>query len=470
MRRTLAWLGVFVVAASALIFAAVDEGIPETNADRAYALANDFACPVCQGQSVAESDAPTARNIRREIQVWVDEGRSDQYIRDQLVLIWGEDIHYTPAGSGITSLVWILPVVGGVAAAAGLTVAVRRWQVAGSETVRDETSPDSEPSRRTSSPGERSRGRIAVWTGGIAVLALVAGILVAQFSGTRRAGESVSGDIRTTTREMLFEAGVLSGEGDVEGAIEIYDEVLELQPTNTEALSYKAWMLRLTGEIEAAAELIDEALVIDPEYADARVFAAAIAMDLDDVDAAVAHLEVFDQLDAPPAMDQLVGALGLRSQIELAQYAEIRDLVAATLSAEDPPTFAESGFTVDDLLGTAELMAFDGQVLEAIQLVGQVVAEVDDDPDLLAGYAWLLARSATPDQPETAELARDRLDEALAIDPAHPESLVYRAFVHALLGNLAAGAADLAAFDALTEPPADLLDLIAAFDLRAQLS
>jgi len=123
----MSWAGVVVVALSMLVFATVDEGVPATNADRAYALARDFACPVCQGQSVAESDVPVARSIRREIRVWVDEGRSDEFVRAQLVANFGEDIDYTPSASGVTSLVWILPVVAGAVAAGGLVLVFRRW-------------------------------------------------------------------------------------------------------------------------------------------------------------------------------------------------------------------------------------------------------------------------------------------------------------------------------------------------------
>jgi len=121
------WVGAFVVGASALLFGAIDEGTPRTNADRAYALAQDFACPVCQGQSVAESDVPVARNIRREIRLWVDEGRTDDYIRDQLVADFGQDIDYNPPASGISALVWILPVAAVIGGVAGLAVVFRRW-------------------------------------------------------------------------------------------------------------------------------------------------------------------------------------------------------------------------------------------------------------------------------------------------------------------------------------------------------
>ena len=127
-RRLLSWLLIVVVGLTTLVFAAVDEGAPVTNADRAYELAKDFACPVCQGQSVAESDVCVARNIRREIRIWVDEGQSDEFIRDQLVDTFGEDVDYTPSSEGVTALVWILPVVAGAVAVGGLVIVFRRWQ------------------------------------------------------------------------------------------------------------------------------------------------------------------------------------------------------------------------------------------------------------------------------------------------------------------------------------------------------
>lgn len=137
-RHLLAWLTIAVVGVSTLVFAAVDQGAPTTNADRAYELAKDFACPVCQGQSIAESDVVVARNIRREIRVWVDEGRSDDFIRDQLVANFGEDIDYTPPSDGITALVWILPVVAGAVAGGGLVLAFRKWRLENDLEATDE--------------------------------------------------------------------------------------------------------------------------------------------------------------------------------------------------------------------------------------------------------------------------------------------------------------------------------------------
>ena len=127
-RRSFLWLAAFAVAFGALVFGSIDEGEPRTNSDRAYALANRYACPVCNGQSVAESDVPIARTIRAEIRTRVDAGETDEQITDYLVRTNGDDIDLNPSASGITGLVWMLPVIAVTAAVAALAMAFRRWQ------------------------------------------------------------------------------------------------------------------------------------------------------------------------------------------------------------------------------------------------------------------------------------------------------------------------------------------------------
>ena len=124
-RRAWSWAAAAAVAAAAFLYGVVAESPPKTNADRAHELAQNFACPVCAGQSVAESDVSVAREIRRQIAVWVDEGRSDIYIRDQVVAVYGDETDYNPPASGLPSLVWILPLVGGGGIGAVLVTTLR---------------------------------------------------------------------------------------------------------------------------------------------------------------------------------------------------------------------------------------------------------------------------------------------------------------------------------------------------------
>ena len=117
----------------------------------------------------------------------------------------------------------------------------------------------------------------------------------------------------------------------------------------------------------------------------------------------------------------------------------------------------------------AEALAAQGEPFTGIQLGEWMLESVPEDPDALAGQGWLLARSATPDALAPAEIGLTFLDRALDVEPAHPEALVYRAFVHNFLGDPVSAAADLAAFDDLDTRPADLRGLILAFGLRESI-
>ncbi|MYE65194.1 MAG: tetratricopeptide repeat protein [Acidimicrobiaceae bacterium] len=287
-RRAASWTAAILVAAAAFMYGAVAERPPSTNADRVRALAEDFACPVCAGQSVAESDVPVAREIRRQIAVWVDEGRSDAYIRDQLVAAYDADIDYNPSGSGVTSLVWILPLFAGGGIAAVVVVMLR---------------PGRAPARDSGAlpvAGRRRRWRnAATWTVAIVVVAGAAGLLVARSSGSRTAEGSITGEIRSTAREKIFEAQQRLSDGDMAGAIAAYDEALEIQPSNVEALTYRGWLTSRQGDLAGAAPYLDDAVAVDPAYPDARLFRAIVALEEGEGASAAQDFAVLDSLDPP---------------------------------------------------------------------------------------------------------------------------------------------------------------------------
>ena len=126
--RRAAWLAVAAVAVVAAVVAATASRPPATESERAYELKQNTLCPVCDGQSVLESNAPAAAAMRRQIDFWVDEGRSDTQIRADLAAVYGDDVNALPPGEGVGILVWALPVAAFAAAAAGLWAATRRWK------------------------------------------------------------------------------------------------------------------------------------------------------------------------------------------------------------------------------------------------------------------------------------------------------------------------------------------------------
>lgn len=172
---------------------------------------------------------------------------------------------------------------------------------------------------RSPSRARRRRpvGRRAVTLFGVLAFAGLAGLLVAQASGRRDAGELGSGDIRQSVTEKLNEARQLFSEGDAEAAIALYDEVLVDQPTNAEALTYKGWALyTLVGDQEAALSALLDAATAQPDYPDVHAFLAVVFFRSGLVEQADRELDRLDALDPPPDIRQLTETL--RAQIDAA--------------------------------------------------------------------------------------------------------------------------------------------------------
>jgi cytochrome c-type biogenesis protein CcmH len=120
------WLPMLVVLAIALVVGSLGSRGAVTDDDRSLAIARTVQCPVCQGETVAESNAAAAQNIRVRIDELVRSGQSDEQIRAYLDSQFPGSV-LTPPSSGIAGLVWVVPVVALVLALAGLAVAFRRW-------------------------------------------------------------------------------------------------------------------------------------------------------------------------------------------------------------------------------------------------------------------------------------------------------------------------------------------------------
>ncbi|WP_419846735.1 cytochrome c-type biogenesis protein [Candidatus Poriferisocius sp.] len=124
----LSWLLVAVAVATMLAFGVVDGRDDRTNAERAHDIGATIACPQCVGQSVAESDVAIAREIRAEIGRLVVAGHSDDHIRARFAEQYGDWVILTPSTSGVSGLVWIIPVVGLVVGVGLLGVTLSRWR------------------------------------------------------------------------------------------------------------------------------------------------------------------------------------------------------------------------------------------------------------------------------------------------------------------------------------------------------
>ena len=121
------WLGLAAIVVIAVIVVAVRSAPSNAPAARAARLESQLACPVCTGESVADSNSSTSRAIRADIRRRIRAGQSDTKIRDAYVAIYGDHILLTPSNGGLGVIAWGLPVVALILGGAGIVLAVRRW-------------------------------------------------------------------------------------------------------------------------------------------------------------------------------------------------------------------------------------------------------------------------------------------------------------------------------------------------------
>ncbi|MDO5623659.1 MAG: cytochrome c-type biogenesis protein CcmH [Pseudomonadota bacterium] len=100
-------------------------------ADRMHTLTQDLRCLVCQNESLADSHAPLAMDLKREIRTLMEQGQSDAQIRDFLLARYGDFVNYQPPLRASTLLLWVGPLL--LLGAGGFIV----WR-----TVRQRAAPD----------------------------------------------------------------------------------------------------------------------------------------------------------------------------------------------------------------------------------------------------------------------------------------------------------------------------------------
>jgi tetratricopeptide (TPR) repeat protein len=306
--------------------------------------------------------------------------------------------------------------------------------------------------------------RRLAWVAVVGLFALVAGVLMARASGSRRGGDTATGDIPLATRQLLVDAQSAAVGNDYTKAIELYTKVLDIQPSNVEALTYRGWSKVRNGDLDGAKTDLEAAVDQDKTYPDARVFRAVIAVENQQFDAAAQDLAAFDALDPPDLMKQIVTAQRLRERILAGQ-------VSAKLLVVNPPSLAASGFTATQVRSAAEETAEEARLTDALKLFEIVLAADPRDARAHTYKGWALARAGVDaKQQQLIDAAMTSFDRALQVDPKYPDAHVFRAFTLFYGLNRAADAkAELATFDALADRPADLVKLIDDNGLRAAI-
>jgi cytochrome c-type biogenesis protein CcmH len=280
VRNRIAWIITAALAVFVLVYTLT---APDPEEDRARALGSLIRCPVCQGESIADSPSQTARDMMDLVQQRIDQGLSDEQILDELLASYSGALLLDPPLGGATLWVWLAPIG---ALAVGLVLVARRVRPA------PEVSPRSGGGRSATTRPVRSKRRIAV--GALVLLLAGAGALVAvgQFRQTRANDDLLSGiaggevdpdSISNETLEAVIAANLdnpdIDGmrlalanryfeERNYQKAFPHYQEVLDGNPTTiqaAEAYTRLGWMVYDgNGEVDLGLSLIDNALEIAP--------------------------------------------------------------------------------------------------------------------------------------------------------------------------------------------------------------
>jgi len=284
-RNTLT-VSLIVVMAAVLVTLVVTSPMRE---DRVQSIGDRIKCPVCQGESIANSPSQMARDMMALVEERVADGQSDEAIIDELLFSYSGAVLLDPPARGPTLILWIAP-LGGLVIGVGVILWWRRH-------------PPGLGSPEDPAP-QRSRARklapLLALAGAFAVIVVVAGFFLQDREGpatgvANLAGEDLD-DVSNETMEAVIAANSDHPQvdgmrlalaeryyeaGDFRSAFPHYLAVAgSSNAAETEAvtalirLGWMAW--EGNGEVATALNLFDEALAIDAESDTARYLKAQV--------------------------------------------------------------------------------------------------------------------------------------------------------------------------------------------------
>ena len=116
-----------------------DEMLPDPALEtRARALSKELRCMVCQNQSIDDSDAPLARDLRLLVREHLRAGETDRQVLDFLIARYGEFVLLRPRFSPHTALLWLTPLGVLVIGALGIAMSARRQRSSEGNLTADE--------------------------------------------------------------------------------------------------------------------------------------------------------------------------------------------------------------------------------------------------------------------------------------------------------------------------------------------
>jgi cytochrome c-type biogenesis protein CcmH len=129
LRSSVFGLVAVLVVATAAVAVEPDEHLADARQEaRARNLSSELRCLVCQNQSIDDSNAPLARDLRLLVREQIVAGKTDTEVMSFIVARYGEFVLLRPRFSAYTALLWLAPLLLLAAAAWSITRQVRQPQ------------------------------------------------------------------------------------------------------------------------------------------------------------------------------------------------------------------------------------------------------------------------------------------------------------------------------------------------------
>jgi cytochrome c-type biogenesis protein CcmH len=129
VKRWPGWLALVFVIAGFLAVGATRDAGPQSQEDRIDELSKRVACPICDGESVFESQNNASVALRNQLaELVADNDLTDAEIVAFIETRYGAEVLLVPKTDGLDALVWVLPAVAFAAGLAALVVVFRRWK------------------------------------------------------------------------------------------------------------------------------------------------------------------------------------------------------------------------------------------------------------------------------------------------------------------------------------------------------
>ncbi len=103
--------------------------INQVQEERYHHLLGELRCLVCQNQSLEDSNAPLAQDLKREVHEQIKSGHTDDEIKHYLVARYGEYILFKPQLTKTTFVLWLGPVIFLVGAFVILFFSIKRQRI-----------------------------------------------------------------------------------------------------------------------------------------------------------------------------------------------------------------------------------------------------------------------------------------------------------------------------------------------------